>query len=666
MRANLAASLVLASWCAAPYAAMHFEELSTQVGIDYQGPTAGASWGDVNGDGWPDIWVGNHRFDADHPNRPVLLVNNRDGTFTEQTDRFVSIGPEADLHGSAWSDFDNDGDQDLVIIAGGGGGHGSNANLLLVNEDGRLVDRAREAGVDYPQGRGRTPLWVDADLDGRLDLVLMNTPRPDGKAPSALFLNRGDHFEAVSGRGALRIVPWRDTDMAKALWYNLTKLRFSARPPTLAAEYPFAELLDVEGDGRVEIMAFADPSRLFETGREGLEDVTLSSGLVSVPKGVRDGVIADLDGDLRYDIYIVRARPEANTISLSGGRELRATIRAPKGGEFNEISFATPGEIEVQFAPGWGQPYPDRPTVRVGDRLISPEPGRFTLQLSAESAAWDGVTGAGTTGPRGPELEIYHTGDRWIIRNAFKRLGILVLASQPISELRSKGVRESSAALKDYLLFRDGRRFRASSDFVGKDFERACHSVTAGDFDNDMDVDLYLVCTTPTRNIPNILLENDGHGRFTELGVEAGVAGTGRGRGDTAVVADYDQDGFLDLFVVNGFGPPPFTDDGPYELFHNQGNSNHWLEVDLEGERSNRDGVGAQVIVEAGGRQQIRMQNSGSHSFAQDFRRLHFGLGRFDRADRITVIWPDGSRQELKDIPADQLLTLHESPSDPE
>ena len=75
-----------------------------------------------------------------------------------------------------------------------------------------------------------------------------------------------------------------------------------------------------------------------------------------------------------------------------------------------------------------------------------------------------------------------------------------------------------------------------------------------------------------------------------------GAIGTQLGRSDVVAAADYDRDGFLDLFVTNGADPTsPFVADGPHQLFRNQGNSNYWLEIDLEGVTSNRDGIGSKL-----------------------------------------------------------------------
>ena len=190
----------------------------------------------------------------------------------------------------------------------------------------------------------------------------------------------------------------------------------------------------------------------------------------------------------------------------------------------------------------------------------------------------------------------------------------------------------------------------------------ACISVVAGDFDNDMDMDLYMACKGPIKNLPNRLLENDGKGGFQVVPEAAGAAGSELGRSDVAVTADYDRDGFLDLFVTNGADPTsPFVADGPHQLFHNQGNSNHWLEIDLEGVVSNRDGIGSRVELETDdGIIQIREQTGGMHRIAQNHQRLHFGLGSHKLVKRLTVTWPNGVTQNLKNIDADQILHITE------
>jgi hypothetical protein len=134
------------------------------------------------------------------------------------------------------------------------------------------------------------------------------------------------------------------------------------------------------------------------------------------------------------------------------------------------------------------------------------------------------------------------------------------------------------------------------------------------------------------------------------------------GRGDRVATADFDRDGFLDLFVTNGAGFSPFADQGPHQLFHNLGNANNWLEIDLQGVVSNRDGIGAKVFLDTGGKVQVRQQNGGMHSLSQDHSRIHFGLGLHKKVDKLTICWPSGAVQHLKDIKANQILLVREQP----
>ena len=188
----------------------------------------------------------------------------------------------------------------------------------------------------------------------------------------------------------------------------------------------------------------------------------------------------------------------------------------------------------------------------------------------------------------------------------------------------------------------------------------SCTSAAPADFDNDTDVDLFLVCTQSIVNTPDLLLKNNGKGVFS-LMHSHGAEGTNEGIGQKAAIADIDNDGFQDLFVINGLGPASPITRGPYQLFHNKGNHNHWLKLRLEGTLSNKDGIGAQVIIKAGGKTQLREQNGKSHYGAQDDITMHFGLLNSTLVDKISIHWPSGTIQYLYNIKADQTLHIVES-----
>ena len=183
------------------------------------------------------------------------------------------------------------------------------------------------------------------------------------------------------------------------------------------------------------------------------------------------------------------------------------------------------------------------------------------------------------------------------------------------------------------------------------------------DYDNDGDRDLFVANghTYPQADLPrvnssykqaNSLFENRG-GRLVEVSAEAGPGFALRRVGRGTSFADYDGDGDIDLFILNLNGPPT--------LLRNDGDhDNRYLLVRTVGTKSNRDGIGARVIIHAGGQSQhAEVQSGGSYLSHSDLR-LHFGLGKAERVDRLEVRWPSGVVQVLSDIAADQVLTVVE------
>jgi hypothetical protein len=116
---------------------------------------------------------------------------------------------------------------------------------------------------------------------------------------------------------------------------------------------------------------------------------------------------------------------------------------------------------------------------------------------------------------------------------------------------------------------------------------------------------------------------------------------------------DFDNDGDLDFFVLNI--------DQPSVLLRNDGgNRNNWLSLELIGTKSNRDGVGARVIVRSGDFTQVAEKMSASSYLSQNDPRLHFGLGQRTKVDEVTIKWPSGKTQTLKEVKANQILKVIE------
>jgi hypothetical protein len=122
-------------------------------------------------------------------------------------------------------------------------------------------------------------------------------------------------------------------------------------------------------------------------------------------------------------------------------------------------------------------------------------------------------------------------------------------------------------------------------------------------------------------------------------------------------VADYDNDGFLDIAVTNG---DLFSPEGNVQLLHNRGNKNHWLKVKLVGNVSNRQAIGGTVIITTNGISQLREANAGIHRFAQDDTTIHIGVGGATVVDKVIVRWPSGRNRVLTHVATDQVLRISE------
>lgn len=183
-----------------------------------------------------------------------------------------------------------------------------------------------------------------------------------------------------------------------------------------------------------------------------------------------------------------------------------------------------------------------------------------------------------------------------------------------------------------------------------------------GDFDNDGYLDLYVVNsgTDPDGKGPNYLYRNNGKGGFRDVAASTGVQALALSRGRGASWGDYDNDGFLDLFTNNGEDNTDYPS-GPAFLYHNEKNTNHWLKIKLIGTVSNRDGLGAKATITAQGKTQYRENNQAmGHYLSQQQVPLHFGLGKTTVVDQVVITWPSGIVQTLTDVAADQQLLVTE------
>jgi hypothetical protein len=169
------------------------------------------------------------------------------------------------------------------------------------------------------------------------------------------------------------------------------------------------------------------------------------------------------------------------------------------------------------------------------------------------------------------------------------------------------------------------------------------------DYDNDGDLDLF--CTNHVH--PNRLYRNNYPQPFTDVAASAGIANPG----DVFECAwgDFDADGDLDVMLTGHFGNV---------LYRSNGNTNHYVELNLVGSTSNRSAIGTRVRCFSGGRSQYREVDGGTGSYGQTSLPVEFGLGTATVVDSLVITWPSGLVETYRALPANRVMTITEGTAD--
>ncbi|HUK16784.1 MAG TPA: CRTAC1 family protein [Bryobacteraceae bacterium] len=182
--------------------------------------------------------------------------------------------------------------------------------------------------------------------------------------------------------------------------------------------------------------------------------------------------------------------------------------------------------------------------------------------------------------------------------------------------------------------------------------------VGIADLDNDGSPDIFLVTggiypeLRNDYNTPRVLFRNLGKGRFEEMLGQAGNGVEALHSSRGCAFGDFDNDGDVDVVIVNHNEPPSL-------LRNDVGPASHWLKVKLIGVQSNRSAIGARVTVRYGDKIQAQAVLSQSSYLSVSDSRLHFGLGPEKIAD-VEIRWPLDRVERLKGVEADQLIWVKE------
>lgn len=454
-----------------------FTELAKKAGINFQGCGMGVAVGDMDNDGYPDIFITAY-------GKNVFYHNNRNGTFTDETRKAGFGGKEGFWAGASWADYDRDGYLDLYVCGYVKYSQLNNKpvsqrenneepasinpmsfppqrNLLYHNNrNGTFTELAISAGVADPDGKSLSASWCDFNNDGWPDLYVANDV-----SDNVMYLNRGDGtFDEVSH---------------------------------------LAHVADYRG----------------------------AMGL-----GVGDW---ENDGDM--DLFITHWLAEENGFYIN---KLNTKDKMPGEGKF----FQFQDEAEKY---GLGQ-------------------------VSLDDVGW------------------------------------------------------------------------GTSFF---------------DYDNDTRLDLLAVngSTNQQRDHPENLVPmksrlfwNEGPEKgFAEVTSVSGEALSYENVGRGAAFGDFDNDGDVDVFIVNNCGRGVL-------LKNNGGNKNNWFELKLVGTKSNRSAMGAKIKLVSSNVSQIREVNNQSSYLSQNSLTQHFGLAKYNKVDTLNIRWPSGLNQQFLNIPINGRIEITE------
>ncbi len=507
--------------------------------------------------------------------------------------------PEDMGSGAAWGDYDQDGWIDLYVVNASGPltqtGDGARSALYHNNADGTFTDVAVDAGVDY-RGMGMAAAWGDYDNDGWPDLVVSSFGQ------NVLYRNNGDGTftdrTRASGlgdqEGFWAGVSWADYDRDGDLDVYVTGyVKYSdAGGQSASLQY------DVETPASLNPSAF-EPERnlLYRNNGDGtFREVAYQAG-VADPRGRSLAAAwADVDSDGWPDLYV------ANDVSDN------MLFRNLGNGSFEEISYA------AQVAD-----YRGAMGIAVGD--------------------WDADA----------DMDIFVT--HWIAQeNAL------------YSNLSKQRLAQNIPPARALRFMDEADQYglgQIALDFVG-------WGTSFFDYDSDGNLDLFVVngSTFQRKDDPRFLIPMtdqlfwnrgvaDG---FYDVSSVSGAYFATREVGRGAAFGDYDNDGDVDVFVVNNGGPGVL-------LRNDGGNANRWIEVRLEGRQSNRSAIGAKLRLVVAGKSQLREVGAQSSYLSQNSLTEHFGLGSHALVDTLEITWPSGLQEVLTGVAADQTLHLVEGES---
>jgi tetratricopeptide (TPR) repeat protein len=522
-----------------------------------------------------------------------------------------------------------------------------------------FVDDAEAVGLRFVFDNGQTPErqlpetmgggvgLLDYDGDGWIDVYAVQGGRliPDESRPATgdrLFRNRGDGtFDDVTETAGL--------------------------PRTNPSYGHGVSVGDYDNDGDPDLFVTRlNAYQLFRNRGDGtFEDVTEPAGLGGAHDWPTSAAFVDVDADGDLDLYVCHYA--------------LWDVRRPR----------------ICHGPNGSPSYcPPRDVVAAQDRLFRNDHGRF-VDITADSAV-NGEAGRGL-GVVAADLDGDGRIDVFVANDGSANYYYRSLGGGKLEEVghesglaaSAEGGYQAGMGIACGDLDGDGRFDLAVTNFFGESttlFQNFGHGLFVDrsaawgvaaatrhvlgfgtsflDANNDGHLDLltvngHVVDRRPEfpHEMPAQVLAGNGRGRLVDVSAGAGEIFGVRRLGRGLAVGDLDNDGRIDAVSV--------AQNRPLVYFHNRSRGGHWVRFKLEGTSSNRDGVGAVVTVQTGGRKSSAVRFGGGSYMSASDPRLHFGLGAVECVDVVEVAWPSGRVDRFKNLTVDVDYRLREAASFP-
>ncbi len=541
-----------------------------------------------------------------------------------------------------------------------------------------FVDVTHEVGIHFqhgggsqrssllPEDMGSGAAFTDIDNDGNLDVYLVNIPGPFGKHTRQIHVNALYHN---NGDGTF-------TDIT-ATAFKAQNTNVGYGMGCVSADY------DGDGDADIYITNYGTNTLYRNNGDRSFTDVTHIAG-VGGKSWSTGAAFADIDADGDLDIYVcnyvtynLQKLEQMKAESIQSGKPVPNALNPHVFEPQDNVLYRNNGDgtfTDVTTEAG---------VAAAGGRSMQAIFSDFDLDNDMDLYVANDTTVNHTYRNNGDGTFIDVSDDSW----AADFRGSMGLTAgdydndNDIDIFMSHWIDEENALYRNLLIetsqsegltIQNRKRIR----FVDESYsamlaEASIKEIGWGtslfDYDNDGDLDIFVTngstfqkLEQPEYLIPqkDALFRNDGNGTFTDVSDRVGIATLPVRVGRGAAFGDYDNDGDIDIFIVNNHAQPTLLRNQTIRPGESDTNTNRWLHVNLRGIDANTNAIGAKIQIKTENTSQIREIYAGESYMSCNSYTVEFGLGTAAEVKVLQVTWPNGKIQTLHNIPVNQRIDI--------